>query len=158
MYLRGGLISTRINEIFSGSTAQEETPETLSTKIQPYIQEYATLYKFTIQQVEVIEKILVSFFTKNVAVKDVYYKHNGNGKEIFNHVFSRFPQGTIEVQLGPTSLSFLCEDPFDYSRIYHGKFGGSIDQSQLERSNRSGGVFMYHAPVKDLMGTLLPLA
>lgn len=148
-------LSIKMNEIFYESTQKEETPEVLSVEMQPLIEKYANLYKFTIEQVKIIERIILSFFAKNIAVKDVYHRHRGNGNDIFRHVFSGSPQNDIEVQLGPTSLTFLCANPVDYSRIYLSKPSGQINGDDLEKSNRSGGVFMYGAPREDLEGTLI---
>lgn len=76
-----------------------------------------------------------------------FKRHNGNPVELYKALFQTEPEGIVRIKKGPVSLSFICNNLGDYTRIYTSNFYKSYtDDKQRQGADMSGGVFIHRAP------------
>ncbi len=102
--------------------------------------------------------LIGEFMNRHAAVMDVYDRHNGDPKAIYQEVFGREAVGDVETILGPSVLYFRCHSEDDYALIYSQKFlatGQPLTEEDKRIANNSGGASIQTALSPSLQGALI---
>lgn len=133
----------------------------LAERMYAILDEYEDEYKFSSDQMHVIQNMTTDILNKNEAVNRFYKENNSDSKKIYEELFNIEPKGEVEVKKGLISLSFICSDPVDYARLHEGDSSGRshdfIQRHYIDEAKKSGGVFKFKAPGghHDLDGTII---
>ncbi len=87
------------------------------------------------------------------AIKEIREIYPEDDK-LFEHIFGEPPKGRIEVETGPITIFFTCENLEDYTSIYFYKNPHAPANGQ-EIANMSGGVSISAAPIEWLEGAII---
>lgn len=137
-------------------SAIRRDPDISYDQIEGLITPYKKAFQLNPDQWRKIAEIIFEYENKHKAVRHVK-KEIKDPEKIFNYVFSRSPQGRVDVIEGPMTLYFRCYDLNDYAYIYSQAFmnGRDVTKEELEIAQKSGGVSVPSSFRPDLQGTLI---
>jgi aryl carrier-like protein len=127
-------------EIGDGARIEKE-------KIHEIIRENDKKYKFSEEQMVIIKGMISEFFKRNQIVNHFYKNHSDNPKRLFQKFYRVAPEGDIKLHRGPASLSLICDNQNDYSRIFANDSSGKRPLDETKKiASLSGGVFLSSHP------------
>lgn len=132
------------------NVSKSSTLDDLTKIVAGVFNTYKEKYKFYPEQESIIKKMINEFVGRRFAVDSFFKDHNGDPVAMYKDIYGIEPQGVVEVKRGQISISFICEDLIDYSRIYNSDYSGAhhelIESGKIERANISGGIFLNTTP------------
>ena len=128
-------------------------------KINEIITENDKIYKFSLQQMSVIQSMTRDVLRRNQAVNDFYNNNFKNPNKIYQQLYNTEPNGKVELHKGPISLALICYDRDDYARMYVNDNSGrrNLGDQEKKDADATGGFFRLSSPINfpELKGTII---
>ncbi len=136
--------------------AVRNNPDASAEDIYKAVEKLGAKYGINEEQKDIAKEVALKYEYKHQKIKEVREKYPED-KELFKALFGRYPEGNIEIIVGPITFYIRCQNKKDYSLIYTENFFGDeekADSKEKMEIKRSAGISIKSSLIPDLEGTV----